>query len=494
MPTLTLQQADSDLADYIAQFYADPLGFVMGCYPWGERGTPLADYDGPDDWQREVLIEIGEQVKARNFDGLHAVEPIREAIASGHGIGKSTFIAWIADWIMSTRPMCRGTVTANTVVQLETKTWPAIQKWTELCLTAHWFTTSGALRHKSYPKQWFLVPATCKEENSEAFAGQHASDSTSFYLFDEASAVPDKIWEVAEGGLTDGEPFFFAFGNATRNTGKFHRVCFGSEQHRWNHRSIDSRTSKFTNKKQIEEWIADYGVDSDFVRVRVLGKPPRASELQYIDQERTDQAQKREAQSLYDDPLIVGVDVSGGGAAWTVAYFRKGKDGRSIPRIRLTGEQSRDRNVVVARLAEVLADKRPERKVAAMFIDSAFGSPIVERLRVLGYENVHEVSFGGASIDPHQLNMRAYMWAKMKDWLLTGAIPSETQLEVQLTGPGYHIDRSNRLVIESKSEMVKRGVASPDDADALALTFAQPVAPMEAARPKPRPSMKSVWG
>jgi hypothetical protein len=46
---------------------------------------------------------------------------------------------------------------------------------------------------------WFVSAQSCKEEDSEAFAGQHAADSTSFYIFDEASGVPDKIFEVAEG-------------------------------------------------------------------------------------------------------------------------------------------------------------------------------------------------------------------------------------------------------------------------------------------------------
>lgn len=487
-PTLSPgQQTEVELAEFIAQFYADPLGFVQAAYPWGEAG-PL-EQETLEDWQREVLVEIGQEVQKRGFDGQNAVDAIRQAIASGHGIGKSTLIAWIADWIMSTRPFAQGTVTANTVTQLETKTWPAIEKWTRLCLTGHWFTTSGgAMRHKDHPKQWFLVAQTCREENSEAFAGQHAAASTSFYLNDEASAIPDIVWDVEEGGLTDGEPMIFAFGNPTKSSGRFYEICFGSKKDRWKHRAIDSRSVKRTNKKQIQEWIDDYGEDSDFVRVRVLGKPPRASELQYIDQDRVTDAQKRDVYALDDEPLICGVDVSGGGSAWTVCYFRKGKDGRSLPRVRLTGEQSRDRNVVVGKLAEILREKRP----AAMFIDSAFGSPIVERLQMLGFKQVIEVTFGGQSADPHQANQRAYMWSKTKDWLLTGAIPKDTDLEQQLTGPGYHINRQNRLVLESKQEMVKRGISSPDDADALALTFAQPVA-IPTSKPKPRPAPVSAW-
>ena len=480
----------------VAKFYADPLGFVRWAYPWRRLGTALEHFDGPDEWQAEELRRIGEEVKARGFDGHTAVRPIRLAVASGHGIGKSTWTAWVVDWIMSTRMDAKGTVTANTVTQLETKTWASIQYWTALCLTGKAFRINGTMMaEKSRPESWFCKSATCKEENSEAFAGQHAKTSSSFYIFDEASAIPDKIWEVAEGGLTDGEPMFFAFGNPTRSSGKFHAICFGNEQHRWIHRSIDSRISSLTNKAQIQEWLEDYGEDSDFFRVRVRGIPPRASELQFIEQDRVDNAQKRLVQPLEDDPLVVGVDVSGGGNAWTVCAFRKGKDGRSIPRVRITGEQSRDRNFLVAKLSEILTDTRPGRQVAAMFIDSAFGSPLVERLRVLGHKTVHEVNFGAQSVDPHQLNMRAYMWANLKDWLATGAIPADIALETQLIGPGYHIDRSNRLVIESKADMAKRGIASPDDADALALTFAQRVAPQKPPRPKPRPEHAgTAWG
>lgn len=470
---------DLTLADELAQFYADPLGFVHFAYPWGEPGA-LQDLEGPDEWQAAVLEEIGREVEARGFDGQAAVDAIREAVASGHGIGKSTLVAWLVCWLMSTRPDCQGTVTANTVAQLESKTWAAIQKWAALCITAPWFRLNASKMVRiGAEERWFCTAQTCKEENSEAFAGQHAALSTSWYIFDEASAVPDKIFEVAEGGLTDGEPMIFLFGNPTRNTGKFYRVVFGSERHRWKQRSIDSRSSKLTNKSQIAEWVQDYGEDSDFVRVRVRGLAPTADELQYIDTGRIAEAQQRAAQSLLDDPLIAGFDVSGGGAAWNVIRFRRGLDGRVLPPIRIPGEHGRDRAVLIAKAAEVLRDRRPDRKVAAMFVDSAFGSPIVERLHTLGFDNAVEVNFGGPCVDrAHFANQRAWMWAQTKDWLLRGAIDSSEDLALGLAGPGFHINRSNQLVLESKQDMQKRGVASPDDADALALTFAAPVAPV----------------
>ena len=123
-----------------------------------------------------------------------------------------------------------------------------------------------------------------------------------------------------------------------------------------------------------------------------------------------------------------------------------------------------------------------------MFIDSAFGAAIAVRLRALGFNNVFEVNFGGASPDPHYLNMRAYMWNQQKEWLMRGLIPpKDDDLEMDLTGPGFHINGSGKLVLESKQDMQKRGIGSPDDGDALALTFAQPVAPRKPQPYQPAP-------
>jgi hypothetical protein len=484
---------DEELAEFVGQFYADPLGFVEACYPWGEPG-PLKDHTGPDDWQREVLVEIGGEVARRGFNGIDPVDPIKFAASSGHGIGKTVISAWLTDWLLSTRPHSRGTVTANTFVQLQTKTWATIQTWTKRSITAHWFDVgSDRIRAKAAPESWFVSAQTCREENSEAFAGQHAADSSSWYLFDEASAIPDKIWEVAEGGLTDGEPFIFAWGNPTRNSGKFFRVVFGSERGRWITRTIDSRTCRFTNKELIRQWIEEHGEDSDFVRVRVRGLAPRAGDLQFIDNERVFAAQKREAQSFPDDPLIAGVDVPRGGADWFVVRFRRGCDARSIPPIRIPGEQLRDTMVGVSKLAEILGDTRPSHKVAFMFVDSAFGGPMVNRLHQLGFKNVGEVNFGAASLDPHQANMRAFMWQKLKDWLPMGAIDSSPILETDLTGPGFHHNQREQLVLESKEQMAKRGLASPDEGDGLALTFARNVAPVKVVRASP-PMPSGAYG
>jgi hypothetical protein len=476
---LKISDPEQELVELMGACYADPLRFVMQAYPWGESG-PLKDHPGPDKWQRTFLQELGAEVKANGFTGLAPVRPIRRAVSSGHGIGKSVMAAWLVDWIMSTRPHAKGTVTANTFTQLETKTWASVQYWTRLCITADWWDISATrLAHKGFRDSWFCTPQSCREENSEAFAGQHAQDSTSFYIFDEDSAISDSVHEVAEGGLTDGEPMIFCFGNPTRNTGHFFRACFGNARDRWNPLVVDSRESKFTNKAQLSEWISDYGEDSDFVRVRVRGMAPLASELQFIPQDTIFEAQRRRLGGREDAPLVVGVDVSDGGSAWNVIRFRRGSDGKAASPVRIPGEVVRNgREVLLARLTDVLGGRYCEDQVpvAAMFVDSAFGAPYVERLRAMGYRNVFEVRFGAPSPDSHYANMRAFMWAKLKDWLRSGVIDAADQrLEADLAGPGYRLNLQDKLVLESKEDMAKRGVASPDDADALALTFAMQV-------------------
>lgn len=489
---------DLALAEFVSQFYDDPLGFVLACFPWGEPGS-LRDHDGPDTWQREFLEWLGKEVKARAFDGVHAVDPIQGAVSSGHGIGKSTLQAWIVCWIMSTRPRCHGTVTANTATQLDTKTWASVQKWAKLCITSGWFEiNTERMYRKGQRDSWFCAPQSCREENSEAFAGQHALDSTSFYIFDEDSAVPDAIHQVAEGGMTDGEPMQFRFGNPTRSSGSFYRCAFGSERHRWHVQVVDSRQSKFTNKAKLNEWVEDYGEDSDFVRVRVRGLPPAASDLQYISSTLVEQASKREAICLPDDPLVCGLDVARGGQDECVFWFRRGADAKSVPPIRIPGQEARDSMRLVTVAADVLSRSFNGHKVAMLFVDgTGIGGPICDRLFQMGRHNVMEVQFGQApprlqTVDlnqatgeiqqPHHkfANMRSYIWGQMREWLKHGAIPeSDHTLAQDLVAPEYFHDRYDRIVLESKDDLKARGLASPDSGDALALTFAAPVAPIK---------------
>lgn len=492
------------LAEEISQFYSDPLGFVKYSYPWGEPDGPLEKYPGPDEWQTEFLKGFGVEIKKRNFNGKDPVEPIRMTVSKGHGVGGTTLAAWIVNFIMSTRPNAIGSISANTFKQLNTKTWAAIKRWTDLSITKHWFrVTDDKIVSLVRPNAWYCSAQSSKEANSEAFQGQHAADSTSFYVLDEASAIPDKIFEVSEGGLTDGEPMIFVFGNCTRLKGSFYRINFGSEQKRWNHRTIDSRQAAMSNKKLFEEWIKDRGLDSDFVRVRVLGLPPRAGDAQFIDMERIERAQHRKPIVLEDEPLVCGVDFAWGGKDDNVVAFRRGADARSIPWITIPGEKTRDPEVMTNKLSDVLTRSYDvgggrSMKVAAMFLDSAgIAGPVGARLRAAGFQNVFDINFGADSPDPHYAYMRDYIWGMMKEWLLTGCIEDDpfgqdSELKTDLMSPGTIPDRLQRVKLESKDDMIARGEDSPDHGDALALTFARKVAPQ--APSATAPAVKRPFG
>jgi hypothetical protein len=476
-------QIDLLLADECSKYYADPYGWVLWAFDWNH--DDLEGFDGPDTWQRDTLIDIGKQVIERGFDGVAPVDPIREATASGHGIGKSALTAWIILWIMSTRPHAKGIVTANTSDQLRTKTWGELGKWRSRCIVGHWFEynngrASMSLYHHSWPESWRVDAQTCREENSEAFAGLHAANSTPFYLFDEASAVPDKIWEVAEGGLTDGEPMFFVFGNPTRNTGSF-RECFKRNAHRWTTRQIDSRTAKMTNKKLINQWLADWGEDSDFFRVRVLGRFPRAGDTQFIPSDDVFNAQKRGA-GLYlgNDPLICGIDIARGGEDNCMIQFRRGKDAKSEKVYRIPGEKSRNSMRVISKITMILDRHQPD----VTFLDeTGIGGPMADRLVQLGY-HVIGIGFGhNATDEKHYKSRTAEMGARCRQWLMNGgSITDDPQLEEELTSRDYWHNDIDQLVLEKKKDMKKRIGVSPDWADALYLTFAQHVPPRQTPR------------
>ena len=458
------------IAEDIQRFYADPLGFVMYAYPWGQPGM-LEKHPGPDTWQRDFLIELGKQVKQRRFDGSTPVMPIRTVTASGHGVGKSVISAWLTHWIMSTRPRSRGTVTANTFTQLATKTWAAVQTWGRLLINREWFQFGAeSMYFRGLKDSWAVTAQSCREENSEAFAGQHAADSSSFYIFDEASAIPEKIFEVAEGGLTDGESFIFLFGNPTRNTGRFQRVMFGSERERWSRFSVDSRDSRFANKELIAQWAADYGEDSDFFRVRVRGECPRAGSSQLIPNDVVEACRKYQAVGYERMAKILAVDVARFGDDRTVIGMRQGRKFEILRKYRgLDTVQTAEHTIALIQQLE------PD---ATVIDGDGLGAGVVDQVKSRGYQP-HEFHGGGRAVDGDKyFNRRAEVWGLMGDWLAAGAeIPDEPEMAVDLTGPQYGYSNKSQIQLEKKEDMKARGLASPDLGDVLAMTFAVNVLP-----------------
>lgn len=496
---------DDQIAEAMGEVYADPLGHVMLSYDWDgdasiqmvkltpERQKRYGSVYGPDAWACEFMEELGREVVLRKFDGKTPVAPIQMATVSGHGIGKSTLVAWLIKWIMDTRPFAKGVVTAMTSEQLRTKTWAEVGKWHRRSLTEHWFTyTSGrgamSLYHRDFPQEWRCDAQTSREENSESFAGLHSANSTPFYVFDEASGIPEKIFEVREGGTTDGEPMIFDFGNGTRNSGRFYEECEGRFKGEFLRRSIDSRSVSITNKDRFTRWVELYGEDSDFVRVRVKGEFPRAGDLQFVGNDLVEEAMARDDhQRLKTDALVLGVDVARFGDDSSVIWPRLGPDARSFPPEEYKGL---DTVQVASRVIDKIRyfQNNLGLPVSAVFIDGGgLGAGVVDHLRATNYGSlVHDVQFGGRADDPQAYRFKVdEMWGRIRDALRHNLVMPRggdlaAQVKAELTGRQYGYTLKGQLSLESKSDMKDRGLPSPDFTDALAVSYASSVDAVDA--------------
>lgn len=461
---------EQQLAEDIAGFSHDPYGFVHYCYPWGEGD--LKDYAGPYDWQSRILAQIGHHLQSdRRYD------PLLLAVASGHGIGKSALVSWITDWAVSTCEDARVLITANTGDQLATKTIPEVKKWFTRSLNHHWWTLAAeSIKYadKKHADNWRIDFHTWSLEKTEAFAGLHNKGKRIVLIFDEASAIPEKIWEVAEGALTDAETeiIWVAFGNPTINTGRF-RECFGRLKHRWKTRQIDSRTVPGTNKAQIDKWVEDYGEDSDFCRVRVKGEFPRAGSSQFIASDVVSLARRRDVGDQSKAHKILSVDVARFGDDESVIGIRQGLRYKILERLRgVDTTQLAMRTMYFAKINEP----------RALVIDGdGVGGGVVDYINLYfadwmknrPYFKLKEFHGAGAVADKSMYyNKRAEVWGLMRDWLVTGSIPDDPEVEADLVGPEYFFSSKNQIQLESKEDMKKRGLSSPDIGDNLAMTFA----------------------
>jgi hypothetical protein len=468
-----------DLLEWLASVANDPLAFTLGAYSWGEG--ELENFDGPDEWSRELMQRIKEGLLDTN-------EAIQIAIASGHGIGKSATVSWIILWAFCTFPDCRGVITANTETQLKTKTWAELGRWYNRCFFTreHYTLTATALFSKDPDRErtWRIDMIPWSEKNPAAFAGLHNQGKRILLVFDEASEISDIIWETAEGALTDIDTqiMWLVFGNPTRNIGRF-KECFPGGRHAefWHSRQIDSRTVKVTNKSRFEKWIKAYGLDSDFVRIRILGQFPRVGEMEFFSAAEIDGAMSPDREVFVDafTPLAVGVDVARFGRNNSVIFPRKGRDARSIERKRYNG-------ISTTELSNKVFDAFTEWHPDGIFIDGGgVGGGVVDQCREKRLF-VFEVQFGakdmisGISVDTsgHKYaNMRAAMYGALREWLKSGLLPYDTELREAMLAIKYTFNRQDQIQLISKEDLMDdNSNLVLDDLDALALTFGGPLA------------------
>ena len=464
----------------------NPLAFVMFTYPWGVKGTPLEHFQGPRKWQREVLLDIAVHIKSNS--GKLDFDVLQEAISSGRGIGKSALVSWLVHWMASTRIGSTTIVSANSESQLRSITWAEITKWLAMSINSHWFEVSAT---RVMPAKWLveLVERDLKKgarywgvegrlwstENPDAYAGVHNFDGV-LVIFDEASGIDDSIWAVTAGFFTENTPnrFWMAFSNPRRNTGYFYET-FNSKRAFWKTRVVDARTVEGTDKAVYQRIIDEYGPDSAQAHVEVYGMFPNAGDDQFIGANLVDDAMQRKKYLDQSAPIVVGVDPARFGADATVIAVRQGRDIVKIMRHR--GD---DTMTVVGHVIDAIEEFKP---TLVVIDEGGLGAGIVDRLKEQRYK-VKGVNFGNKAKNPIMYgNMRAQMWGDMREWLKTASIPNDRFLKTDLISPKTKPDSRGTIFLESKKDMKLRGLASPDAADAIAVTFAFPVAHREYTEP-----------
>lgn len=473
-PEMMLKELAADCA-------RDPLAFAKGFWPNTELRA----------WQSEILAYIGGCLQ--NPETRY--KPVRIAVASGNGIGKSALIGMILTWGMTTCAGCRGKVTAGKAEQLETKTVPEVSRWFKNSLAARWFDVRAksirALQSEK-PEMWRIDFETWTEERPDTFQGLHNHKKRILMVFDEGSAIADVIYDAAETSLTDAdtELIFIVFGNPIRNTGRF-RELFGSHKQLWKTWQIDSRTVEGVSPEQANQWVELYGEDSDFVRVKVRGEFPRAGSTQFIPSDAVATCRKYKAEGYSGLPKILSVDVARFGADQTVIGYRQGRFSTILEKLR-----GKDTVFVAERVIHWQKEESPD----ATIIDAdGIGAGVVDQIRYRGFGSRLFEFHGGERPNDFAayFNRRAECWGMCRDWLKAGAeIPDDPELDAQLTSVEYGFSAKQQIQLERKEEMKKRGLDSPDCADMLAMTFGVNVA----APDKPEPQrywepqvMRNSW-
>jgi hypothetical protein len=418
------------------------------------------------DWQDQV--------------GTSLVENKRTAVGAGHGIGKTGLGAAAVHWFISTRPHPAIVATANTETQLRTKLWRELAKLNNHAANKDWFEwrTSTFTMFNDPTAQAQAI--AWSEDNPEAFAGTHEQHVLG--LFDEASAIARVIFNVFAGAMTTPGARWLLLGNSTRNEGYFYDAVHGKLKARkpgdlgrglWNSFVVPSWESPFVDPTWVEEMKSTLGEDSDEFRVRVAGLPPRFDAEQFIPREFVTNAMERTVPMFNRWPLILGVDVGHTNDRSTMVP-RRGK--KVLPKIEvIRGERTTD---FARRIAEEIRFYREEHGLKAQAIIEAIGMGVgvVETLEDMGYgDQVWGVNTGTRAAEPElYTNLRCEMWGRMKEWLEGDVeMPNHPELNDDLTTLKRKPNGiSSALRLESKDEMRRRGVKSPDVADALALTFA----------------------
>ena len=440
-------------------------------------------------WQRSPVAFVEEVCRGKpdawQVDFLDALATKKKlALKACKGPGKTRAISWAIWWWLFTRPHSNVVCMSITGDNLRDNLWPELARvQNDSPLLLNYFSHKGERieqKEGSNFKTWWCSARSFpqnadKTQQANTLAGMHGQFPAVFC--DEVGDYPDGVVVAAEGIFAnDVDARLVIAGNPTQTEGPLYRVCT-RDRYDWWVKEItgdpdDPMRASRISKEWAQKMINDWGRDNAWVMVNVFGKfPPQQSNKLLGPDEVGVAMQRRLDVALFNqDPVVFGLDVARFGDNESVLFRRQGlqtwtpRTWRELDLMTLADQVMREINII---------------NPAAIFVDqTGVGGGVVDRLRQLG-ANVVPVDFGGAPMDSRFADRRSEMWWNMAEWIKRGgAIPADGSLASELVSPNYDFTKNGKvtkLKLEGKSELRKRGIASPDRADALALTFAAPV-------------------
>jgi len=428
--------------DFIALYRGDPVKFVRNVL--GEKPLP---------WQEELLRKI-------------AAGRRRISVRAGHGVGKSTVCSWAIVWVMCTRFPQKCVMTAPTAGQLFDALFSELKAQVNKLppvLRESFDVLSDRISLKAAPESSFASARTSSSERPEALAGIHSENV--LLIVDEASAVPEAVFEAAAGSMSGHSACTILIGNPTRNSGLFYRTHHELASD-WDTMHVSCLDISLVSRDFVEQIKTTYGEGSNAYRIRVLGDFAVADNDTLIAAELVDAAMSRDVTVDVSDGMVYGLDVARFGTDRSALCKRKGN---VVMEVKSWGGLD-----LMQLVGAVVNEARTDNPVEICVDTIGLGSGVADRLREMGY-NVRDVNVAEASaMNPNANKLRDELWLSVKDWLATRTVkvPNESTLRHELVAPRYSFTSSGKIVVESKDSMKKRGMRSPDLADALCLTFA----------------------
>lgn len=420
----------------------------------------------PDEWQEETF---------KNVENTP-----RTAIKSGQGVGKTGVEAVIVLWFLFCFPNSKVVATAPTKHQLNDVLWSEVAKWQAKSpiLSKYLKWTKTYIYVVGHEQRWFAVARTAtKPENMQGF-----HEDNMLFVVDEASGVADNIMEAIQGTLSGANNKLLLCGNPTKSSGFFYD-CFTSSRTLWTCQTVNSELSPRTNKENIEAIAKKYGKESNVYRVRVLGEFPLAENDVFIPISLVEKAIMTDLpEQKKIGRISFGVDVARFGDDETV--IAQNIDGNITLPVKRHGQDTMGTVGDIVRLYNLTIQKYPKYKgqITVAVDDTGLGGGVTDRLVELKRfgqiprMNIIAANFGEKIPDEdaalYYANLPTYMWSVVKDLLNEGLLklPNDNDLVAQLTTRKYKMHSTGKIVLESKDEIKKRGLPSPDIGDSVALS------------------------